>query len=485
MKRLNTSIILKTLLLIAFVCHGFMAMAQKKGVKEWPVNGYKFVLTIKGNTDSIMYLGNYYAGGTYASDTARRNSKGQFVFEKKNRPVFPGLYFFTSPSGRHVEFVVYNEMPNLTFVTDEKDWVGNMTVKGSKENEVFFSYQKANDESFRKIQEAKSKMSEEEHKKFRHEIMVKNDDLKMSIIENHPDCFVTLLMNATRTKEPPAVDEKGDSLSYRQRWEWYMDHYFDYMRLDDDALVRTPDPVFHKRVMDYLDHNLKGATPEVLCEYIDKLIERSRPSKEVYKYLVHTITEKYLQSKIMSYDAVYVHMVKKYYAEGNYWSSPKVIDEQIERATTWERLLIGKTAPDLILRDMQGYPHQLSGLKNKYTLLIFWSPTCGHCKTVIPALYKSFEKYKDRCDISAFAILSEPDSVTRIKWQNFIETNKMTDPQWIHLDGGEANIDWHEVYDIETTPQIYLLDNKKKILAKKLNAESFEMVIKQIENIED
>lgn len=447
--------------------------------------GYKIILTIKNSEDTIMYLGNYYAGKTYASDTARINKKGQFVFDNPKRPTMPGLYFFTNPAGRHVDFVVYNEKPDFSFTTDDRDWTLYMQVKGSKENEMFFAYQKINSLAYETIDSAsKVKTDEEAFKAFRTQVLRKLDSTKIDIIEKHPNSFISLMMNATREPDVPIVDEKGDTLDRRARYDYYMDHYFDYMRLDDDAMVRTPDAVFHKRVLDYLDVNLRGADAEILCEYIDKLISRAKPSKEVYKYLVHTISEKYLQSKVMSYDAVYVHMIKEYYENGNYWSSPSTIDANVKRANTWERLLIGKVAPDLILRDNEGNIFQMSQLKHKYTLLVFWSPTCGHCKTVIPALFEKYKQYKERCDIAAFTILSEPDDATTQKWVRFIDEHQMNDPQWLNLHGGEANIDWHEVYNIETTPQIYLLDKDKKILAKKLNQDTFEMVIKAIEGIE-
>ena len=85
---------------------------DKSGAK-----GYRFVLTIKNNHDSIMYLGNYYAGKTYAIDTARIDKKGRFVFERKNMTLFPGMYFFTNPAGNYVEFMVHNEKPDFTFAT--------------------------------------------------------------------------------------------------------------------------------------------------------------------------------------------------------------------------------------------------------------------------------------------------------------------------------------------------------------------------------
>ena len=45
------------------------------------------------------------------------------------------------------------------------------------------------------------------------------------------------------------------------------------------------------------------------------------------------------------------------------------------------------------------------------------------------------------------------------------------------LNGAEANIDWHDVYDITSTPQVYLIDNSThKIMAKKIGAD----ILKQI-----
>lgn len=475
----HLSIYVKALLVVCTLVGTTLSAtaAKPKDDKGGTPKGYKLSLTIVGNQDSVMYLGNYYAGNTYAIDTAVRNKKGAFVFERKDRTLMPGLYFFTNPDHDYVEFMIYHETPNFTFTTREEGWAKYMTVKGSKENEYFFDFQRANREAYESIDEAQRTMDvkSDEYKAFYRNKIHELDSIKEKMIADHPKSLLALMMNATREPYVPSEDSTGRKLTDRERWNYYMDHYFDFMRLDDDAIVRTPDMIFHKRIMDYMDQNLKNATAEIVCEYVDKMIERSRPSKETFKYLVHTVTEKYLQSNIMSYDAVYVHLVKKYMESGDcFWMSPSVIDENVKRANTWDKLLIGKPAPPLIMKDDKGEIRSLYALKSRFTLLVFWSPTCGHCKTMIPELYQAYEKYKDQYDIQCYAILSEPDDATRPKWHNFIEQNGLN---WINLDGGEANIDWHEVYDIVSTPQIYLLDRDKKILAKKMNAKSFESII--------
>lgn len=446
-----------------------------------PSKGYKISLHIKGNTDTVMYLGNYYAGKTYVIDTAQRDRKGNFLFEHKERTLNPGMYFFVNDGGDYVEFVIHNEAPTFSFETNEDNWADHMRVKGSKENELFYRYSLDSKRLGSQIDSVyRIHGNDTVFEAFRHQKTVQLDSIRELYINEMPNSMLALMMNATREPGVPTTDSLGNALSDMQRWEYFMEHYFDFTRLSDDALIRTPDRIFHKRLTDYLDHYLKNAPAELICKYVDLLVDKARPSKENFKYLIYTISEKYLQSNVMSYDAIYVHMVKKYIETGEAsWMSATTIDENVKRANTWDKLLIGRVAPELIMKDVDGHFHSLHHMPGKYKLLVFWSPTCGHCKTMIPDLHKSWSKLKDEHNISAFAVFSEPDEYTRPKWLEFIKQHNL---DWVNIDGAEANIDWHEVYDVITTPQIYLLDQDNKIIAKRINAESFENIIRMLDN---
>ena len=151
------------------------------------------------------------------------------------------------------------------------------------------------------------------------------------------------------------------------------------------------------------------------------------------------------------------------------------------RASKWEHLLVGREAPELILFDTTRRVWSLHHMPGRYTLLLFWSPTCGHCRTIIPEVYQVFDRVADSLDMTAFAILSEPEEHTVEKWKTFLADHHMTNPRWVNLNGGEANIDWREVYDVQTTPQIYLIDNvTHKFLAKKLSADLLELICKRL-----
>lgn len=435
---------------------------------------YQITVTIHNTTDSMLMLGYYHIEHTYVIDTAFINKKGQFVFQK-NKDLEPGLYFFCNPKGVFAEFAIYNEEPYFKFETDDADWTRNMKVYGSKQNELMFNYHRTNSTLYDETMAKKDSMDSAAFRTYYIEQRRKMSEYDNNFMREHPNHLLSVMMRAERDVPTPVIDEHGDSLSQKARFDYFMEHYFDSMDLGDPVFLHTPKSVFHRKITEYLDKYLKGAPPDIMIPYIDSMIAKSRPAPKTFHWLVHFITERYLQSSVMGYDALYVHMVKRYYETGeSTLSSPSFVDEQVIRANKWEKLLLGKVAPELILYDTLGVAHSLHGLPNKYTLLVFWSPTCGHCKTMVPALYEKYLKYKDQYDIAGFAILSEPDEPTTPLWKKFIQDHHF---EWFNLDGAVANIDWHDVYDVITTPQIYLLDKDKKIIGKHLNAELFEKIL--------
>lgn len=456
-----------------------LAVAMPAWARKKPL--YDISLKIEHNKDTVMYLGCYYGKGNQVLDTARVDSKGRFVFSSTEQALKPGLYFFANPQGTYVEFVVYGEKPFFTFETDESNWTANMKVKGSRQNDFFYQFQRADIAVSQDLDKNRVLMDSVAFKAYTHDALLRLDSVKQSCIDNHPEMFLSKMMLATQSVFTQLVDEKGDTLTDNQRRDYFMRHYFDNIPLDDEAVLRTPRAVFHDRTMAYFDSYLKYAMPEAIIEYMDPVLDRAKAAPEVFQWLLIKLTQKYLQSNVMVHDEVYVHLVKKYYAsEDNFWSTPSSIDKELLRANKWERLLVGREAPELILFDTNHVPHSLHALPAKWKLLVFWSPSCGHCKHVIPAVYKVFDQYREQYGLMAFTILTEPDDKTRKLWKEFMVEHGMTSPAWLSLDGGEANVDWHDVYDITSTPQIYLLDENNVIQAKKIGESSIEQILNAV-----
>ena len=448
------------------------AQARKK-------NNYEITLKINGGRDTVMYLGCYFAKGNRVVDTARLDKKGRFVFASNRDTLAPGLYFFANPAGTYAEFVVYGEKPFFDFETKQSDWTSNMQVRSSEQNQFFFDFHRIDKEIQGDLSRQGILMDSADFKAYERQQLRRLDSTKMALINSHPEMFLSKMMLITKDEIPPLVDASGDTLTDYQRRDWYLEHYFDNIPLEDNAIIRTPKMVFYQRVMTFFDECLQYAEPSVIIHHIDRVLGRAQAAPDIFAYLVTSLTQKYLQSNISIYDEIYVHLVNNYYAtEANFWSAPSSISKEAARAAKWERLLAGKEAPELILFDTLRVPHSLHAMPNKWKLLVFWSPNCGHCQHIIPAIYDIFVRYSEQYDIGAFTILSDPDDKTRKEWREFMQKHGMNSPAWLSLDGGEANVDWHDIYDIQTTPQIYLIDQNNIIQVKKLGESSLEGILK-------
>lgn len=63
-------------------------------------------------------------------------------------------------------------------------------------------------------------------------------------------------------------------------------------------------------------------------------------------------------------------------------------------------LTVGEAAPRLDVKDLQGRTHQVGGARQgRSTLLLFVSPTCPVCKTLLPAVKSSDRQERDWLDL--------------------------------------------------------------------------------------
>ncbi|MBP1630522.1 MAG: hypothetical protein H6Q15_1415 [Bacteroidetes bacterium] len=442
---------------------------------------YRISIEIKNNNDSMIIIGNYYLKGTYALDTAYLK-KGKFVFEKKNKTFDPGIYFFANSKGKYCEFMI-DKQQKFSFITDEKDWASNMKVIDSKTNELYFKYMEDNAQFTNKanaIQGKKAELGDQEYNKRMKEIRLQSDTLKENFIKNNPDHLLSKVLQATKDIILPTpknvynIDGSLDSNSMKlETYNYYLSHYFDNMDLKCDGLLRTPASVFYTYYNNYWDEAMKFQTRDSIFSYACYWIEKSRGSKLMFKFLVHDITERYLKSKVLGYDEVYIKMIKKYYASGDAtWMSPTDLDREVARANKWENLMIGKTLPDLYCPDTNNVIHNIYGLNTKYKLLIFWSYDCGHCATELPKFFEFYKKYKDVYNLEVMAFNSGNDLN---EWKSSFIKKGLT---WLNVNGLVSNYDWHDYLDIETTPFVLLLDKDNKIIAKKINGDNIENFIK-------
>ena len=61
---------------------------------------------------------------------------------------------------------------------------------------------------------------------------------------------------------------------------------------------------------------------------------------------------------------------------------------------------------------------------------------------------------------------------------DYIEENEISD--WLHTVDPYGRSRYGSIYDVKSTPQIYVLDRNKEILSKKIDAEQLEELMNHI-----
>ena len=117
---------------------------------------------------------------------------------------------------------------------------------------------------------------------------------------------------------------------------------------------------------------------------------------------------------------------------------------------------------------------ELGKVQATYTILVFWDPTCSHCKTEIPALKTYTDSLKAAgVNVEVYAIYSELDYPT---WKKYIKEHKHTWKDVCAKDQQElATAKYY--YDVYSTPTLYVLDANKKIIAKRLDDKGLKTVL--------
>ena len=448
--------------------------------------GFKITLEAPQYHDGIAYLIYYYGKNMNVEDSAAVNSKGTAIFQKNDK-IKPGVYSIVFPGKNKLyDFLVDKEQSILIKAPDTANLLQKTIVTGSKENALFQEYQKKAAEKGALLQKeieafktsatlADSSLHEKKYQEINSEL----NTYREGIIEKYSTSMLSSLL--TSMKEPtvlhPRPVSRRDSL---ENYQYYKKHYWDGITFMDDRIIRTP---FFLPKLERYFREIVSPAPDSTIKDMEYIILLSRSNPEMYKFLLNWLTDEYINPKYMGQDKVFVHLFEKYHSKGlTNWLNEKQLTAISNRAYMVMSNLIGEPAANLAMTNTAGVKSPLYNIKANYTVIAFWDPTCGHCRTEMPlmdSLYKA--KWKSE-GVKIYAVLSEVKE--KEKWLEFIKEHHME--EWTHVYETEAQrktIDdaktpsYKQLYDVTQTPTLYLLDKDKRIIAKKLTLEQMDEVL--------
>ncbi|MBE6318589.1 MAG: DUF5106 domain-containing protein [Bacteroidales bacterium] len=263
----------------------------------------------------------------------------------------------------------------------------------------------------------------------------------------------------------PQAPESLNSLS--QRANYVVIHFWDKCNLKSAFSSRKK---MKKAFIDYVTY-MQYASSDTIYTSIDKLIKEVQKSPKNMLYLAEIAEETlYSDSALFWSDELYLPFATAITQTKKISKAEKA--RYAHQATVLKNSSIGTTAPSFEYTTPNGNKQHFDSIKAPAIILFFNDPDCIDCRLAKVRLATDTNLNK-LIDAGVIKIASIYPGIADDSWKNEVADYPKN---WII--GACENI--YELFDMRTTPSIYQLDNKHKIVAKNLNVDGILMVVNNI-----
>ena len=456
--------------LIVFLLFGLTAYSAETQTQQLQIK-----VTLEGLKDTNIYLAHYYGSKVLRVDSVQLDKTGTGVFKyKENRP--QGIYVIYLNKDKYFEFLLGADQQFSMRTSFEPQ--AKRIFEGAPETEMFQQYQE-----FLTVQRAKQQKLQKEYELHKNnpdsaKVLIADID-KLNIgmesywakksKENEGTFFADFLRSMIYPRpapfDIPASCKNPDSLKWVMNYNFMKDHYWDNFNFAQPALIRSP--LIDTRIDNYFKNTLLQI-PDSFLQPTFALIEKSKVNEEMYRYISLNRLNDGVTSEVMGMDKLFVEIADRYFLnDKEAWLDSAALAKVKEKVRVTKPNLIGKLAPELKLPDSEGMFFSLRQMNAKYTILYFWEPNCSHCKKTTPLLYKDlYLPFKDK-GVEIYAVCTQNK---KEDWMKAISEYKIYD--WTNVWDPSVTSNFHSLYDIFSTPVIYILDPTKHIIAKRLDVDS-------------
>lgn len=384
----------------------------------------KIRVNIENHIDSIYYLIKYTSDKSHCVIDTSSLSSGYKIFSNKT-DYDEGIYVIADSKQNPLFEILIGRDQKFSIHVEELMELKSYEVKGSKETESYFKVYSRTfyDRLHIKALESELKYHPENIRKID---SIKNELYKYqeSMLCKDDESFLNTYIKFTEDR--PICD----------------------LPLCDERILNSR--LLKNKLDKYFDNSSTTQTPELICNKIDEFVLSTDECQEIRDYILWYLYSKYFNPEKTENELVYIHLVDEYFSKLKIENlTENIRKEIIRRADVLRKITIGQVAPSFQYIDENGDMIDLDDIRSKFTVLFFYKPDCQKCirdKRILGLVKK-----------------------------------RINDIEILHIDISEENNstsqDIIDKYDIMTTPTIYLLNEKKEIIAKHIKAERIEFHI--------
>ena len=465
----------KRLLILAIALISFFHNSFAEITRD---SGYLIQIKLTNYPNDTLFLGYQMGSQSYIKDTAFINKKtGEFIF-KGSKDLEPGAYIvILRPTNDYFQIMINEKEQKFYFHTDGKDYYTNAKTN-SADNNAFLKY----------MNYLGDKRKEADKIVARKDATVKKDlealdaevkAFQQKTMEQNPKTVTSMLIKSAIDVQLPTFPEAKDTTERRlKEYYYYKQHFFDNFEMSNRAILRTP--VLFKQLETYIE-KLTPQHPDSINESLDRIFYLFKDNKDAFQYYFVQYLNQYAKSNLVGFDAIYVHLALKYIATGkaDAFIEKENREKIIDNAARKEPTLIGRKAPNIKTYLEDGKPVELYDIKAKYTIMFFYAFDCGHCQKQSPVLVEFYKKAKEKnLDIKIITISTKKGEENIAPSWKYIKEKQFDD--FINTNDPFVISRYSSLYDIQTTPQLYVLDENKVIRSKGIEAKQLDEVLDYI-----
>jgi len=442
---------------------------------EMQAQPFQIKVALDGLKDTNIYLAHYYGAKILKIDSARLDKAGTAMFKNKDERA-KGIYIVYLNKDKYFDFLIGADQQFSIRTSFEPQ--GKHVFVGAVETEEFQKYQEFLTGQRNKQQHLQMEYEAHKNNPDSLKIITADIDKLNKVMENYwenksaeyPGTFLADFLRSMIFPRPatftvPADCNNPDSLRWVMNYNYMVAHYWDNFNFAQQGLIRTP--LIDGRLDTYFKNTLLQI-PDSFLRPTFSLIEKAKANEEMYRYISLNRLNDAITSEVMGMDKLFVEIADRFFLSGKAaWLDTAAMAKVKEKVRVIRPNLIGNLAPELKLPDSEGMYYSLRQMNSKYTILLFWEPNCSHCKKTVPQLYKDlYLPLKDK-GVDIYAVCTQNK---KEEWMKTIAEYKIYD--WTNVWDPSVTSNFRSLYDVYSTPVMYILDSTKHIIAKRLDVDS-------------